>query len=63
MIRINQLFCNHRWNYLGNILGVNETVEHCDKCGLYYIYHWGIMCGYTTNNINKLHMCEEHCNE
>ena len=44
-----QLFCKHYWVYLGKTTIVNEVLEQCQKCGVYYVWHRAINAEYKSD--------------
>jgi hypothetical protein len=60
MKTIQQTFCRHEWSFVKSNAVVNEQLDRCVKCGLYRVWHRGIMTQYTSRTKPRGLGWEEH---
>lgn len=46
MLKLKQYFCKHKFKLVGKQRHVQENLWQCEKCGVFYIQHYGIGVGY-----------------
>lgn len=45
MLKPKQYFCKHDYKFLAKERDTMQNLWKCNKCGVYYIQHWGIGTG------------------
>lgn len=45
-LKLNQYICKHDYRHIAKSKSVSENLWVCDKCGVYYVQHWGMGIGY-----------------
>ncbi|MGJ0847375.1 hypothetical protein ACR77J_11860 [Tissierella praeacuta] len=48
-LKIKQLFCKHKFVYLGKHKDIQEHLWQCTKCRIFLVKNTGILVSYKTN--------------
>lgn len=46
MLKLKQYFCKHNYVTIAQHKSTQSNLWKCDRCGVYYIQHYGIDLGY-----------------